>query len=329
MTQKENYMRFMHGEETAYCPQFDFTWMVGPSVLFKDRNPDMSGFDFYGVEYEVSPESGGGFIPIPGKFLMDDLTKWRDIVKNPDLSDVDWEAMAKKDCEHLDRENNPVVANFIPGFFQCLINFMGFTEGLCAIFEEPEEAKAMMEYITDFYVMVAEKMIDYYKPDMMWLPDDVCTERAPFISKESYDEIFMPSIKRYARAFIDRGIPVQIHCCGQCMDLIEGWVDIGITGWDPAQLSNDIVAIKKKYGNKLAINGAWDSSGPVARLDVTEEMLREEVRKWCDTYLPLGGMGFMGGVIGDFSDPVILQKNGWIQDEFKSYSQKFFSKTNA
>ncbi len=324
MTEKENYLRFLKGEDVGFAPQFNFMWMTGPSILYKDRNPDQSGFDFYGVEYEVSLDAGGGFIPIPGQFLLDDITRWRDVIHNPDLSDVDWEAMAKKDLERFDRSKEPVCANFIPGFFQCLINFMGFTEGLCAIYEEPEEVQALMEYITDFYCMVAQKMVEYYQPDMMWLPDDVCTERSPFISKESYDELFMPSIARYAKVFLDAGIPVQIHCCGQCMDFIDGWVKAGITGWDPAQISNDLLAIHQKYGKKLAINGGWDSSGVVSRLDVTDEMLIQEVRNWCDQYLSVGTFGFMGNVMGRFGDPEIARKNEVIQKEFLEYSKKFF-----
>lgn len=324
MTEKENYLHFLRGEDVDHAPQFDFMWMVGPSVLYKDRNPDQSGFDFYGVEYEVSLDAGGGFIPIPGKFLLDDITRWRDVVKNPDLSDVDWETMAKNDLARFDRSQVPVCANFIPGFFQCLINFMGFTEGLCAIYEEPEECKALMDYIGDFYCQVAEKMVEYYKPDMMWLPDDVATERAPFISKESYKEIFMPAIAKYTKVFTDAGIPVQMHNCGHVEDFIDLWVDAGITGWDPAQISNDILGIHKKYGKNLAIIGAWDSSGVVARLDVTDEMLVDEVHKWCDTYLSQGAFGFMGSVIGRFGDPEIMRKNEVIQKEFLEYSKKFF-----
>ncbi len=324
ITEKENYIRFITGKDVAFAPTMNLMGMVGPSYLYKDRNPDMSGFDFYGVEYVVSPESNGGFIPVPGKFILDDVTKWHDVIKNPDISGLDWEEMAKKDMAHIDRENVPVCANFIPGFFQAFINFMGFTEGLCAIYEEPEEVKALTEYITDFYCEVAKKMVEYYKPDMMWLPDDVCTQRAPFISKAAYDEIFMPSIKKYARVFIDNGIPVEIHCCGECMDLIEDWVEAGITAWDPAQVMNDLIAVHNKYGKDFAIIGGWDSSGPIARGDVTDQELIDAVDEWCDTYLPLGGFGFAGGVMGAIGDPEVARKNGIVFERFKEYSKKFF-----
>lgn len=324
LSEKENYLRFLTGRDVEYVPTMNLMGMVGPGYLYKDRKPPfMDGFDFYGVEYEASPESNGGFIPVPGKFILEDICDWRDVVKNPDMSHIDWEKMAAADMAHINRDEVPVCANFIPGFFQCLINFMGFTEGLCAIYEEPEEVKAMMEYITDFYVYVAEKMLDYYKPEMMWLPDDVCTERAPFISKESYDELFMPSIARYAKVFVDAGIPVEMHCCGQCMDFIDGWVNAGITAWDPAQISNDILAVNKKYGKKLGIIGGWDSQGVCARPGVSDEMLLEEVERWCDTYLSQGMFGFAGSVMGTFGDPEVMRKNMMMTDHMREYSKKY------
>ena len=108
------------------------------------------------------------------------------------------------------------------------------------------------------------------------------------------------------------------------MDFIDGWVEAGITGWDPAQISNDLLAIHKKHGKKLAINGGWDSSGVVSRLDVTDEMLIHEVRNWCDKYLSVGTFGFMGNVMGRLGDPEIARKNEIIQKEFLEYSKKFF-----
>lgn len=329
LTDRENYLYFITGqpEKCDHVPCMDLFGMVGPSILYKDRNPDMSGFDFYGVEYITSPEITGGFIPVPNKFLLEDICDWRDVVKNPDLSGVDWEQMAKEDLAKIDGVNHPVCANFIPGFFQCLINFMGFNEGLMAIAEEPEEVKALMEYITDFYVEVAEKMIEYYKPDMMWLPDDVCTQRGPFISAEAYEELFLPSILRYAKVFLDAGIPVEYHCCGECTEFIDYWVEAGIPAWDPGQVMNDLHAIHAKYGNRLAIFGGWDSSsGKLNRDDVTDEEIIQAVHDWCDEYLSEGLYGFAGSFVGDMTDPAMQHKMGVMYGELAQYSAKFFAK---
>ena len=40
------------------------------------------------------------------------------------------------------------------GYFQNLMAFMGFTEGLLAMYEEPEEVYALFDYICSFYCEV-------------------------------------------------------------------------------------------------------------------------------------------------------------------------------
>ena len=52
------------------------------------------------------------------------------------------------------------------------------------MYEEPEEVKALVEYLSDFYLGIAEKVIDLYRPDMINLVDDIATVTNPFFSLE-------------------------------------------------------------------------------------------------------------------------------------------------
>ncbi len=325
LTNKENYMRVLRREIPESIPQAAYQ-LVYPAVLKKDRNPDLSGFDYFGVEYVVSAESGfaNGFIPKPGVFMIEDITKWRDIVKIPDLSDVDWEQMAKKDLAQFDRERGPIMTDSVTGFFQALINFMGFTEGLCACFEEPEEVKAMMETICDFHVGVAKNLIKYYKPDALWLPDDVATARAPFISLEMFRELFLPSWKRYVDVFLNAGIPAQLHCCGECGILIDDFVECGFSAWDPAQVMNDLKGIKAKHGNKLAFVGGFDSA-PLLAPDVTEEFTREYVRQFIADFAPGGGLVWTGGLMmAAMGKPELQERAKWVREEFEALAPNYY-----
>ena len=55
-------------------------------------------------------ETGYASIPEPGNFILDDITKWRDVIKAPEVPDVDWEAMAKADFEKANIVN-PLTAS--------------------------------------------------------------------------------------------------------------------------------------------------------------------------------------------------------------------------
>jgi hypothetical protein len=52
-----------------------------------------------------------GAMPAPGKIILDDITKWRDVIKNPDTSQRDWEGYYKKQTDRFDRKNKAVACH--------------------------------------------------------------------------------------------------------------------------------------------------------------------------------------------------------------------------
>ncbi|GHU08942.1 hypothetical protein FACS1894151_05750 [Spirochaetia bacterium] len=334
MTEKENFMRVIRGEVPAWVPRFTFgpdpfathplaAAQVRPGFLNGSRTP-RGGVDIFGVEYVATAEMGGATLPAPGKFILEDIRKWRDVIKVPDISGIDWEAMAKKDMEALgvDRNQTAVILGTHVGYFQHLMNFMGFTEGLCAMSEEPEEVIALMEYLSDFYVAVSKKAVEYYKPDILTLTDDTATATNPFISPKLFREEIKPYHARLAQTGTDAGLPIMMHNCGRCEDFIPDWLDYNVSSWNPAQVINDLDGIKKKYGNNLVLIGCWDSSGPVGWSDAPEEVVRKAVRDTIDRYATGGGFIFLGSVYGPIGDKATDDKRRWMTTEYEAYREK-------
>jgi hypothetical protein len=333
LTEKENYLMALRGEVPEWLPRHLYpspghapasAW-VQPSFLNERRTPE-GGFDIWGVEYVTTKETGYMALPKPGEFILDDITHWRDVIKAPDISGIDWEAMAKKDLEKIDRNQTAICATIHVGYFQQLMNFMGFTEGLCAMIEEPDEVMALFEYMNKFYVEVSSKFRDYYKPDVWCITDDTATAINPFISVEMYREMVKPFHASEAKFGVEAGLPIDMHNCGRCEDFIDDWLDFGVCCWNPAQTMNDLVGIKKKYGNKLVLEGCWDSSGPAGWPNATEEVVREQVRKCIDTFAPGGGFVFWASCYGAPDDQAFLNKSRWITEEYDSYGRTFYNK---
>ena len=338
ITEKENIMMFIRGEHPEWVPKFVMgpdpyskhppaVACIGPGFMEEAHKPFVGGYDIWGVEYVPTEETGGMTLPAPNKFLIDDILKWRDIIKVPDISGVDWEATAKKDLENVDRKNTAVAQRSHVGYFQQLMAFMGFSEGLCAMFEEPDEVMALFDCICEVYKEVAKKSIEYYKPDFFIFTDDTATARNPFISVDMYRKLVKPYQKAEIQAAVDAGLPVMTHNCGRCEDFIEDWFDLGVSSWNPAQVVNDLDGIKKKYGNKLGICGGWDSSGPVAWPDATEETIRQAVRDTIDRFAPGGGYCFLASSQGPVGDKATEEKKRWITEEYESYGRAFYQKT--
>lgn len=338
MTEKENFMMLLRGEQPEWVPRYTFsidpcgkpvpTLMIMPAFLSAFITTPGPSKDFWGVTHVPVPEAGNAKIPEPNNFILKDIRKWRDVIKAPDISGIDWESMAKKDLEHLGIDRNETLLCFgmHVGYFQSLMAFMGFSEGLCAMYEEPEEVKALMEYLCNFYMDIGSQCIDYYKPDVVGICDDTAAWRNPFISPEMYRELIKPFAARQASQGTERGLPIEMHDCGRCEDFIDDWRDFGVVSWNPAQTSNDLLAVKKKYGNKLVICGGWDIVGALSNPDVTEETVKESVYMAIDTYAPGGGYAFCGGFLGPVDDEKTKRKNKWLQEAVDTYGRTFYKK---
>jgi len=321
ITLKENLMLLLTGQMPEFVPRYRLMWGVQMPFMRGTRAADGSGTDIFGVKFTNVP--GTGPIQEPGFMLFDDITKWRDYVKTPDFSGLDWEGMANPIVEGWDPAL-PRSAGASTGFFQAMYNFMGFENALISCAEEPEEVQALMEYLTDFYVENLKRVIKYYKPDYVTMGDDIAHARSPFVSLNMFRELFKPSWKRYIDVAKDAGLPVVLHDCGNNDILVDDFVELGINAWEPAEESNDILGIKARHDKKIAMMGAFKQNGLVSYPESTEEEVRAEVRRVIETYAPGGGYAFCGIVLGAADDAMVNQRNEWIADEY----QKIADDTN-
>jgi hypothetical protein len=323
LTPRENYLRCIRGEVPEYVPRYsEAIGLKRPSILYGGRL-NGAGIDIYGVDWVTEGSAFDAPIPKSSDFILTDITKWRDVIKFPDFSGVDWERMAKKDRENIDPALVYGGGCAAQGFFQSVMAFMGFTEGLMAIIEEPEEVRALIEYLCDSYLSLADKFLRYYKPDFIHFADDIAAERSPFISLDSFREIFAPVWRRYISYFKERGYLAQMHNCGHFELFLEDTVDMGFNIWDPAQVSNDLTGIKQRYGNSLIICGGFNSNAFLPYIDVTEEDCRAAVRRTLDELAPGGGYIFAGGA-GLTADPASKQRTEWIMDEYEKLKRSYY-----
>jgi len=328
LNKRENFLRLIRRELPEYIPEYNLFWAFGgPAFLRPAPEPGKPMTNMFGVEYVM--DSGGivpAAMPKTHDFILTDITKWRDIVKIPDydVSDSAWEDAAKQAADARNPEL-PFGGGVSAGWFQTLVSLMGFTEGLSACFEEPDEVKAMMEYFTDWSVEMSKKYIYYYKPEFGFIGDDIAHERNPFLSLEMFQDLIAPYWRRYYAVYLDAGLPVGMHNCGHFELYLDDLVDMGCSFWDPVQSSNDAVAIKAKFGRELAL-----CAGIETRFydeNTTEEEVRTAVREYCDALAPGGGFAMpelalfveMPGI-----SEVELKHFTWMGDEFEKIRYSYY-----
>ena len=323
---KENFLRILSGEMPEYIPKYDMIgWLCRCSVRFGGgTREDGTPFNDYGVEFTNVDAANGAGLPTPGKFILTDIADWPKYIHHPDIpTDVDWEAVAKKDIEAFDRREKPLIMSS-GDYFQGLMAFMGFTEGLCAMYESPEDVYALFEYMHAYNIAREKIFLQYYKPDVWYLLDDNATRLNPFISPEMNRQLVIPFQREQAALALDAGCKVMMHDCGRCEDFIPDWLDMGITGWDPAQIDNDLLGIKEKYGRKLALIGCWDSQGEVSWPETPDSVLIDALTEYVDTYAPGGAFAWTAGVMGAKGDTVAEQKRELIKQFYEDYAKPWY-----
>lgn len=333
LSQKENFLRVARGEMPEYVPVSSFGGpdaplmaMADPCILGTFRGPE-GGKDPWGVTFVTNKETNYAAIPKPNDFLLTDITKWRDVIKSPDYSGFDWEAAAESDRKKFvqDPEQTAFVISGFADLFQQFIGMMGFTEGLCALHEETDEVAELLDYMLDHSLYITKNILHYYKPEGYYLLDDSASKLQPFMSPKLFEELFVPRYKQCLDLARNEGIPIFYHNCGRCEDLLPSMVEIGVSVWDPAQVENDLVGIKERFGRKLAINGGFEYKMPKTWPVVDEEDLRQTVRDTFDKLAPNGGFIFSGMISSlDWMDPRVQEVNGWIVDEAKKLSKTVY-----
>jgi len=334
MTEKENYLLTLSGGQPEWVPaggpgpggRKPPAMMLEPPILVPHRIGE-SKTDMFGVPYISTYETGNALLPEPDKFILKDITKWRDIIKTPSLEGIDWEDMVKKNIEKsgIDRSETALTLNLHFGYFQHLMSFMGFSEGLMAMSEEPDEVMELFEYLSDFFMEVADNVIDYYDPDVLSFMDDTAAWGAPFISASMYKEMLVPFHDKWAQRGRNRGLKMTMHNCGKCEGILDYLVEMGINSWDPAQTCNDLAAVKRKFGNKLCITGGWDGRGRLLDPDVTDEEIVASAEETFKNYAPGGGFIWGGGFLGPIGDETVKHKNEVLRGAVDRLARSFYS----
>ena len=293
--------------------------MLAPSYGISMMEQMQTMRDAWGIEMEMDI-NGTGPMPKPGKFILKSIKEWPEIVKAPYQRDFDFKTAAERDMatQILDRKEQLVLASGLGGgYFMHLANFMGFEGAMLAMYDEPEAVHEMLEYICDYDVWYASKVLDNYDVDIVGFGDDNATEINPFISYEMFKEFLFPRYKRLFDVANQRGIPISYHNCGRCEDFMDDMVSIGTRVWSAATPANDLNAFKARHNNKVIIEFL-----PRMFPEDSEGVTRQKVRDYIELYAPDGAFIYVSYPLS--MNPDLAYLGDWIFDEAKTYGKGFY-----
>ena len=124
---------------------------------------------------------------------------------------------------------------------------------------------------------------------------DFGTQRGPFLSVDSYRDLFKPYHKRVCDRIHERtNWKTFFHTCGSVTPLIEDFIEAGMDILNPVQCSAaemDAEMLKRRFGDRITFWGGGVDTQKTLPFG-TAQQVREEVLRRCEIFSRGGGYIF-------------------------------------
>ena len=222
------------------------------------------------------------FLDYPVK-SWDDWEKLKKERFNPDSEErfpADWE----NQIEGFNKSNQPILLGYFPyGIFGTPRDLLGAEELLISFHTRPDMVKDMMNFLTDFWIRIYEKVVKDVKVDCIHIWEDMSYHSGMLISPSMFREFMTPCYKKITDFARTNGIPiVSVDSDGDTNELAELLVDVGVNLlWPLERQANNVPMEYRKRFPKLGLMGGFDkkamASGPKA-IDEEMEMVVEALK---------------------------------------------------
>ena len=221
----------------------------------------------YCVERDALGQTHKNFKPVSAtpQYIdsgVKDRDTWREAKRRmtPARDRVNWQHL-KANYKRWRREGAWIRALALWGFDVVSTRMCNSEIILYAMAEDPEWVKDMCDTGCDLALALFDAVWrEGYTFDELFWCDDMAYRNGLLFSKRMWREIVMPYQKRYIDWAHAHGIKVQLHCCGKVNDLIPDLIDLGLDALHPLEVKAgvDPIAVKKQYGDRLALQGGFD-----------------------------------------------------------------------
>ncbi len=214
----------------------------------------------FGVTWRNVSNSTGAYTEIIDGALRDDPDgKKLAAYKIPDPDNPALYTHVREAVEKYGKEK------FMIGSCQCSIfetawYLHGMEDMLMDMASDEDYTNELFDKIAEFPLKAGLHMIEA-GVDMIWLGDDIATQRNMMISLPMWRKYLKG---RYEKIFAEfrkakKDIVIAYHSCGNCSDVLDELADIGLDVINPIQpLAMNPYEIKKRFGKRLTLFGAID-----------------------------------------------------------------------
>jgi uroporphyrinogen decarboxylase len=153
----------------------------------------------------------------------------------------------------------------------------GFERLLTDLVTNPDLAETILDIPYNYHLTAAKRLVEM-GVDMIWIGDDVGTQRAMLMSPKHWRRFLKPRMASFIAALkaINPQVKVAYHTDGTVWPIIPDLVEIGLDILNPVQPAcMDPAEVKRLYGDRLCFWGSIDEQDTLPF--GTPEKVRNEV----------------------------------------------------
>ena len=256
-----------------------------PPVLVEETDEYRIERDGLGRRMKLSKKVAS--LPLPMDYPVRNMDDWLRLRPRYTFSEArlagDWEAAARR----MARADSVVVLA-VPGGFDEPRQLMG-EEALClACYEQPELVHDILETIGETAFRVLDRVTRDATVDVIGVHEDMAGKSGPLIGPAHVREFIAPYYRRLAQLGHERGVRLfDQDSDGDMKPVIGEFLEAGLTCMHPMEpaAGMDIVAIREKYGKRLAFYGGLDKHV----LRQSPEAIRAELERKIPPMVASGG----------------------------------------
>lgn len=233
---------------------------------------------------------GFATISLPLDYPVKNMDSWLRIKPLYQFTEdrVDWDAV---DRAKKAQSQGTLITAGIPGGFDTPRQLMGEEEACVAYYEQPELMQDILDTIGETAYKVFDRIKDKLVIDNLMIHEDMAGKSGSLVGPNLIKKNILPYYRRIIDLLSAHGTKIfSQDSDGNMNTVIDAFLDCGLTMMYPNEpaAGMDIVQIRKKYGNRLALKGGIDKH----ILRQSKEAIRSELEYKMQSQMQQGGVVF-------------------------------------
>lgn len=243
--------------------------------VFEENDEYLLYRDLDGVKRYFLKETA--VLPAAVEYPIKDWSSWQQL-KEERLREEDIPRRLPPNWDELvvlyqERDFPLVVGGYPHGLFGTLATLMGYESLFLSYYDQPDLIHDITRTFVDLWIGVYEEVLAKVEVDALHIWEDMSFGKGPMVSPAVVKEFMVPYYRRLTDFLKARGVDViLLDTDGYCFDLIPLFIEGGITGLYPIEVScgMDLLEVRKSFPKLKLLGGFRKAKSPRGKRELTK-----------------------------------------------------------